>query len=226
MTRAGAAAGEPGSIVLTGGEARLELVPTLGGRVRSLQMGGREWVLADEGWEERAGGEARPVLHEIDLRTDTTGHTLRTVWRGARAPWSLARTLLVRPDGTVDVHYEATATERVRFDWCASLTIPLGKRTSVEWPDASTVTVQVDRGGQTLTVRTAGEPAPHCATQLDREGTRTGRKRGLFSRGPAPAVIVMPALGAAEGVASGVETTECWLAPGGALRWTLTLVVT
>ncbi len=69
MTAPRAAAGGPGSITLTGGAARIEVVPAQGGRVRSLQLGGREWlvtrdatngassphgVLGGAGWDECA----------------------------------------------------------------------------------------------------------------------------------------------------------------------------
>lgn len=226
MTRAKGAAGEPGSIVLTGGDARIEVVPTLGGRVRSLQLGGRDWLLPDEGWDERIGGEARPAVREIDLRTDAEGHTLRMVWRGDREAWTLARTLLVRPDGTIEARYEAeaTGTERLRIDWGASLTMRLAKRAQVLTPAAATVTVQVEPGRVPLTLNAVGEPAPQCSVQLDREGTRTGKKRGLFSRGPAPAVTVTLSLG---GTAEGASPspTDGWLVPGAPRRWSLTLAV-
>lgn len=52
--------GEPGFIALEGGGSRIELVPQHGGRVRSLRLGGREWLLPDmPGTEPRAG--TRPI---------------------------------------------------------------------------------------------------------------------------------------------------------------------
>lgn len=51
---------EPGFIALEGGESRIEVVPQHGGRVRSLRLGGREWLLpASPGTEPRVGG--RPI---------------------------------------------------------------------------------------------------------------------------------------------------------------------
>lgn len=45
----------PGFIALEGGDARLEVVPQLGGRIRSLHLFGREWLLAGgPGTEPRA----------------------------------------------------------------------------------------------------------------------------------------------------------------------------
>ncbi len=44
MATAGVAA-DPGFIALEGGDSRIEVVPTLGGRVRSLDLFGHEWLL-------------------------------------------------------------------------------------------------------------------------------------------------------------------------------------
>lgn len=68
---------EPGFIALEGGDSRVELVPAQGGRIRSLHLFGREWLLAGDavhgrtrtpvmqgyGWEEcapAAGGGLVP----------------------------------------------------------------------------------------------------------------------------------------------------------------------
>lgn len=287
MTRSPAAAGEPGSIALTGGDARIEVVPTLGGCVRSLQMGGREWLAPGEGWDEEAGGERRPPLRDVELRTGALGHMLRTVWRGDRHPWTLTRTLIVRPDGVVEARYEAVATghERLGFDWRAHLLMPLEKSTRLKAPDAtrffvqataglakgeapsvppgaqpwprlalgerahdlsrpwalpraasvsgwldlvgSRAPVQVTQGDRTLAVHTDGEHAPHCGLLLDRAGARTGRKRGLFSRGPAPALAVIPSLGAGDDASdrAGDARAPLWLVPGEPRKWTMTLSV-
>lgn len=47
---------EPGYIALEGGDSRIEVVPSQGGRVRSLHLFGREWLLP--------GGEAEHPKHE------------------------------------------------------------------------------------------------------------------------------------------------------------------
>ncbi|HRQ78577.1 MAG TPA: hypothetical protein PLY94_08245, partial [Gemmatimonadaceae bacterium] len=39
------AAAEPGFVALEGGDSRIEVVPTLGGRVRSLDLFDHEWLL-------------------------------------------------------------------------------------------------------------------------------------------------------------------------------------
>lgn len=72
------AAAAPGSIALEGGDARVEVVPAHGGRVRAMRIGGRDWLLpadprvgpdarsapiAGAGWDEcapSAGGGALP----------------------------------------------------------------------------------------------------------------------------------------------------------------------
>lgn len=45
MTAPLARGASPGFVALEGGGARIEVVPTHGGRVRSLRLGGREWLL-------------------------------------------------------------------------------------------------------------------------------------------------------------------------------------
>lgn len=72
-----AAHAEPGFIALEGGDSRVEIVPAQGGRIRSLHLFGREWLLAGDavhgrksapvmkgyGWEEcapAAGGGTLP----------------------------------------------------------------------------------------------------------------------------------------------------------------------
>lgn len=51
---------DPGFIALEGGTSRIEVVPQHGGRVRSLRLGGREWLLSEGvGTEPRAG--SRPI---------------------------------------------------------------------------------------------------------------------------------------------------------------------
>ena len=183
MTAPRVAATEPGFIALQGGEARVEVVPAMGGRIRSLRLRGREWlvqggappsstvgVLAGAGWDEcapaagagtvpewvkgiggrpiPAGGEARLQVPELDLRTGTEGNSLRCTWRGERLPWTLTRTLLVRPDGAVEARYEAVAmgTQRLPFLWSACLLLPLDAQTRLRMPEATRFRVQTVAG--------------------------------------------------------------------------------
>jgi galactose mutarotase-like enzyme len=167
---------EPGYVALEAGGSRVEVVPTQGGRIRSLQLGGREWLLrvpgdagpqpgqsplAGAGWDECApaagagtipewvkgcggrpvpiGGEARQQVPEITLTTSDEGHQLSCVWRGDRLPWKLTRTLLVRPDGSIDARYEAFAggKHRLPFLWSAHLLLPLNASTRLRFPEAA-----------------------------------------------------------------------------------------
>lgn len=176
-----AASPAPGFVALEGGGARVEVVPSQGGRIRSLQLGGREWLvqggadaaprsgtgaLAGAGWDEcapaagagtvpewvkgiggrpiPAGGEARLQVPDVDLRTSAEGHTLRCTWRGERLPWTLSRTLFVRPDGVVEARYEAvaTGTQRLPFLWSACLLLPVDAETQLRVPDATRFRLQ------------------------------------------------------------------------------------
>lgn len=328
MTAAGAAprlaSSGPGFIALEGGDARVEVVPTHGGRIRSLRLGGREWLLqgaahegplggaapganagalGGAGWDEcapaagagtvpeyvkgiggrpvPAGGEARLQVPEVELRTGVEGHTLRCTWRGDRLPWTLTRTLFVRPDGAVEARYEATATgtQRLPFLWSACLLMPFDARTQLRMPDArfrvqslagaeSTVTsgsthqwprlpvdgrardlsapwqlprkvmvtgwldlastrsaLQVRQQDRQLTITMDGEGVPHCGIVLDRGGLRTGIKRGFLARGTAPALALMPSLGAPDRYAEALGDWQSvtWLAPGEPRHWTMVL---
>ena len=175
----------PGFIALEGGDSRLEVVPQHGGRVRSLRLGGREWLLPDgaglepragiapvegAGWDECApaagggtmpewvkgvggrpiplGGEARTIVPEVSVRTGAEGHTVECQWRGARLPWELHRTLLLRPDGALEARYAAinTGTHRLPFLWSAHLLLPLTAATRVRLPDAARLRVSTLSG--------------------------------------------------------------------------------
>ena len=168
------AAAEPGFVALEGGDSRIEVVPTHGGRVRSLDLFDHEWLLpttaatvptlnqapmASAGWDECApsagggqvpewvkgvggrplplGGEARVQAPHTTLSTDPAGHALTCTWHGERLPWTLTRTLLVRPDGAVEARYEATTTgaDRLPFLWSSWLTFPLTKHTRLRLPE-------------------------------------------------------------------------------------------
>lgn len=187
MTAMRAPAAEPGFIALQGGDARIEVVPTQGGRVRSLRLAGREWlvqggpetaphagvgVLAGAGWDECApaagagtvpewvkglggravppGGEARLQVPSVDLRTGADGHQLTCTWQGERLPWTLTRTLLVRPDGTVEARYEARTTgeQRLPFLWSACLLVPFDQRTRLRMPETTRFRVQAVTGAE------------------------------------------------------------------------------
>ena len=284
---------EPGSITLHGGDARIEVVPAEGGRVRSLQLAGREWlmqgvrssappsgggVLAGAGWAESAPtAETHLPTPSVDLRTSAEGHQLTCVWQGDALPWTLTRTLMVRPDGSVEAAYEARTTgkDRLPFLWRACLLMPLDQRTRLRLPDAmpyevhsvtgaerdalatavqpwprltlggrvrdlsdpwqlprssmvatwfavaGSLAVRVTQGDRQLSVTMDGEGTPHCGLVLDRAGVRAGAKVGAFSRGLAPAIALMPALGAPDPSveSNGGAKSAAWLTPGTARRW-------
>ena len=194
MTAPRAAPDDPGYVALEGGDARIEVVPSQGGRVRSLRLAGCEWLLqggagsapksglspmAGAGWDECApaagggivpewvkgiggrpippGGEARLQHPVLSLRTTDEGHQLSCTWRGERLPWTLTRTLLVRPDGAVEARYEAigTGTQRLPFLWSALMLFPLDAGTRIKLPDAARLRVQsvtgAELGGGTTT---------------------------------------------------------------------------
>lgn len=187
MTAPRAERTEPGFIALEGGGARVEVVPSHGGRIRSLQFSGREWLaqapdgsgpeagqspLAGAGWDECApaagggtvpewvkgiggrpvpvGGEARLQTPEVALHTGPDGHHLTCTWRGERMPWTLTRTLLVRPDGVVEARYEALASgkHRLPFLWSANLLMPLGAGTRLRLPEAGRFRVAAVAGAK------------------------------------------------------------------------------
>jgi galactose mutarotase-like enzyme len=187
MTAPRPSSAEPGYVALEGGGARIEVIPSQGGRVRSLRIGGREWLLqgtaatapqagvshmAGAGWDECApaagggtvpewvkgiggravppGGEARLQAPEVTLRTTDEGHQLACTWRGERLPWTLTRTLLVRPEGTVEARYEAiaTGTHRLPFLWSALMFFPLDSATRIRLPDAARLRVQSVTGAE------------------------------------------------------------------------------
>ncbi len=187
MTSPDAASEQPGFIALEGGTTRIEVVPSLGGRVRSLRIGGREWLLqggaesapqsgsspmTGAGWDECApasgggtipewvqgiggrpvppGGEARLQLPEVTLLTGDDGHQLTCTWQGDRLPWTLTRTLLVRPDGVVEARYEATTagTNRLPFLWSALMLFPLDAATHIKLPSAARLRLHALTGAE------------------------------------------------------------------------------
>jgi hypothetical protein len=181
MTALRRPAAEPGFIALQSGDTRIEVVPTLGGRVTSMRLGGREWLapgnatttpsngagaLGGAGWDEcapaagagtmpewvkglggrpiPAGGEARLQVPQVDLSTGEEGHRLTCVWQGDRLPWTLKRTLLVRPDGVVEARYEAftPGTLRLPFLWSACLLMPMDAQTRLRMPEVTRFRMQ------------------------------------------------------------------------------------
>lgn len=135
-----------GFIALEGGDARVEVIPTEQGRISSLHLFGREWLESD-GWAEElpSAPPPRTAIPEATLSTDAEGHRLRCQWEGRGEGWMLARTLLVRPDGAVDVRYEARTGPRLAaaIPWELTFHFPLGPRTQLLLPaDAPTAASQ------------------------------------------------------------------------------------
>jgi hypothetical protein len=180
---------EPGSITLHGGDARIEVVPAEGGRVRSLQLAGREWlvqavrssappssggVLAGAGWAECAPtADTHLPTPGVDLRTSAEGHQLTCVWQGDALPWTLTRTLLVRLDGSVEAAYDARTTgrDRLPFLWGACLLMPLDQQTRLRLPAATRFHVQAVTGAERDARANAAQPWPRL--------TLAGRVRDL-----------------------------------------------
>lgn len=224
MTAPRATSEEPGFVALEGGDARIEVVPSQGGRVRSLRIGGREWLLqggagsaprsgtspmAGAGWDECApaagegtvpewvkgiggrpvppGGEARLRSPDVALRTSDEGHQLVCTWRGERLPWTLTRTLLVRPEGVVEARYDAiaTGTNRLPFLWSALMLFPLDAATRLRLPNAARLRVQALTGAELGGTATSAQQWPRLTLdgklrdlsapwQLPRKVTMTG----------------------------------------------------
>jgi hypothetical protein len=178
-----------GIVTLHGGDARIEVVPAQGGWVRSLQMGGREWlvqgetssaprpgsgVLAGAGWSECVPTfDARSPLSSLELRTSAEGHRLTCVWGGDGQAWTLSRTLLVRPDGAVEARYDASATgtERVPFVWNACLLVPFDARTRLRMPETTRFRVESVTGTEAGALATGTHQWPRL--------TIDGRARDL-----------------------------------------------
>ncbi|MBX3173822.1 MAG: hypothetical protein KF709_05385 [Gemmatimonadaceae bacterium] len=106
------------------------------------------WVKGIGGQQFKPGGELRSRMPELALATDDEGHKLTSTWLGARAPWMLSRTLLVRPDGAVEARYEARATgrDRLPFLWSLWLSLPLTSDTRLRLPDTARMRVSQAEG--------------------------------------------------------------------------------
>jgi hypothetical protein len=239
MTAMRAPAAEPGHIALHGGDARIEVVPAQGGRVRSLRLAGREWlvpsdgvsaprsgigVLAGAGWDECApaagagtmpewvkglggraippGGEARLQMPSVDLRTTAAGHQLTCRWQGERLPWTLTRTLLVRPDGSVEARYEALTTgdQRLPFLWSACLLLPLDQRTRLRMPAVTRFRVQAVTGAEGDALATGAHQWPRL--------TLGGRARDLSEPWQLPKTSMVTGWLDLAGSRSAVQVTQ------------------
>ena len=116
-----------------------------------------EWVKGIGGRPVPPGGEARLQSPDVTLCTSDEGHQLRCTWRGERLPWTLTRTLLVRPEGVVEARYEAiaTGTNRLPFLWSALMLFPLDVATRINLPNAARLRVHsltgAELGGGTTT---------------------------------------------------------------------------
>lgn len=107
-----------------------------------------DWVKGVGGLSLTVGGIARTQRPETTLVTDAEGHKVTCRWSGTQMPWTLERTVLVRPDGAVEARYEArnTGKERLPFLWSAWLTFPLSSRTRVKLPDGARLRVSALSG--------------------------------------------------------------------------------
>lgn len=101
------------------------------------------WVNGVAGLPLTVGGVARLQAPETTLVTDAAGHRVTCRWNGQQMPWTLERIILVRPDGAVEVRYEAVnvGAARLPFLWSAWLTLPLTSRTRVTLPDGARLRV-------------------------------------------------------------------------------------
>lgn len=118
------------------------------------------WVKGIGGQQSAPGGELRSCMRELTLATDEEGHKLTSTWIGARAPWMLSRTLLVRPDGAVEARYEAQATgrDRLPFLWSLWLTLPLTSDTRLRLAEGARLRVS-QHDGCTISAERADGPA-------------------------------------------------------------------
>ena len=156
LTRRGAsgeAAEAPGTLELRGDGTRVVVVPELGARITSLEIGGREWLREGGSLEERfvtratgaaaaapsdgsAGMDAaeppvrdEPPVQRADVRVETTpeGNVATSIWRGQRLPWRLERRLRVAPSGEIEMRYAATneGKSALPFLWSAQALLRL-----------------------------------------------------------------------------------------------------
>ncbi|MFI5311550.1 MAG: hypothetical protein ACHQQ3_09975, partial [Gemmatimonadales bacterium] len=180
----------PGFVALHGGDASAVLVPSLGGKIRELTLGGRQWLWqntalpprraaraavfeesGDSGgfdecfptlgacslpsWVKGAGnavlgdhGELWSRPAGLSITTDEHGHSATCSWTGLALPYRFARTITVRPDGTVAFTYAVTNTGEVRmpFLWSSHPVFPLTDSSRIVLPEGARTRVWVQRG--------------------------------------------------------------------------------
>lgn len=88
-------------------------------------------------------------------------------------------------------------------------------------------TLQVWQGDERLTLTCDGAGVPYCGLVIDRAGSMTAARRGMFGRATTgqPALALRPSLGAPDGFAEALGDWQSmtWLAPGEPRHWTMTL---
>lgn len=76
------------------------------------------------------------------------GATLTAIWRGALVRYTVSRELVVEPDGSVTMRYEAAnaGPRRLPFLWSSHPLLPLDEHTRIELPEGSRLRVDVQHG--------------------------------------------------------------------------------
>lgn len=175
MSRANVAT-PPGIVELSSENARVAFVPSMGGRIIALDVGGRQWLADGDrggiaecfptvakctvssgipsigGQTLPAGGEigSRPPSFTMETHDAEEGlASLRALveWTGEQAAWRYSRELRVAPDAVL-MRYSLTneGTEKLPFLWAARATLPLDDSTTLELPDSSRVRVGAQHG--------------------------------------------------------------------------------
>jgi galactose mutarotase-like enzyme len=176
------------------------------------------------------GREKLPFLWSANILLPLASDTRVHLPEGARM--RVASVKGTAPTWTTEKHGEAT--------W-PSLTLDarprdLGNPWSV--PRASLVNAWVDlgagrsmlqiwQGEERLTLTCDGAGVPYCGLVIDRGGTETAGRRGMFGRAAKgrPAIALRPSLGAPDKYAEALGDWQAvtWLAPGEPRRWSMTL---
>ena len=145
----------PGTLELRGNGTRVVLVPALGARITTLEVGGRQWLRAggalEEHFEASAATPPRPATpgesadaatvessddpsaQRAEVRVETTaeGNIATCVWRGQRAGWRLERRVRVAPTGEIEMRYAATNESKtpLPYRWSTDALLPLTPET-------------------------------------------------------------------------------------------------